>query len=189
MATQHLGAIMKKLAILVMLSIAGLLPVRPAASDPLFSDQLCVGADAAHVTCNNIFDFREPSSTFVTFLAPPTATVPIFELLESGGNLTTVSDVISYDPGSGLWTLFSDAEQPFGNPCGPTFVCILETGGPQVLDSSLTGGVFVSVQSDVDGVPGPIAGAGLPGLMLAGGGLLGWWRRRKKEAATGLVAA
>jgi hypothetical protein len=50
-------------------------------------------------------------------------------------------------------------------------------------DARIRQGFFDLVSTTVTPVPGPIAGAGLPGLVLASGGVLGWWRRRRQKIA------
>jgi uncharacterized protein (TIGR03118 family) len=90
-------------------------------------------------------------------------------VFDSNGNFvgTIPINVGSQMPG-GLWAL----EFGTGGMNGDPNTLFFNDG----IDGE-THGLFGAIN-----VPGPVAGAGLPGLTLASGGLLGWWRRRKKSA-------
>jgi hypothetical protein len=124
-----------------------------------------------------MFDYSHNNGTFSPDYA---AQVTVADAHAPANTVLSVEVSQPFFPGAvfptGGWQTFS---QNFIANSDLTLLSFIDTRG------AFNAGIYlddVSVQA-VSAVPGPIVGAGLPGLMLACGGLLGWWRWKRKGAA------
>jgi hypothetical protein len=144
----------------------------PAADTTLFvGNPTFFSAWTVNFEANSVSLTMIPAPNSNVFYSPNPFNGPVFTVL-SGNSFGSVTGLVVNNPDC--------------VPCTP--ITALVSGNSLFINWQGAGGsvgdtitVFLSGGEPITPVPGPIAGAGPPGLILASGGLLAWWRRRRQS--------
>jgi hypothetical protein len=157
---------------------------------------LCSGVDFG---CGGLFGTPPATGNFLgvvsvdgtTTIATVTFTNPVSYAAFAWGTPDDSNEVDVYGGSTLLGAFFGTFN--IGQPNQPTYYFDIHAGpGEAITKLVLSSNCCFETDNysaiPASAVPGPIAGAGLPGLLFASNCLLGWCRRRRQSARTGLTA-